>query len=326
MNNREIENRLKRAVNSAPIDLLSTLKSTDVEKLLSHDEYTRQSKSYRGIFAIAAVLFITIFSLNYYQRMLVDVYSMDINPSVSLGVRRNGKVKYFRANDDGYLLIRDLDLVGMEYENAILKIVSKVEEAGYFIEENNYILIENLDKDNLDRISKIITNSSKENILVLKRHTDNLESSGGLNNLKEEILEKYPNLDRSLIFNMSIRELINYLHENSIEVSEFVEVEGNYIPPKVEPVEEVIEEIIEEKSPEVVPPVVTPPVKVTPPAPTPPKVVPPVIRDDDDDNDDDYYEDDYNDNNYDNNDYDYYEYDDDNNDNNDDNNFEENNN
>lgn len=111
MKERDIKNRLKRAMDEAPINLLEDLMSAEVIKETIPDEFsgrrtfiTETSSSTNGkvlnfpklykTIALAASLVFALLGGNYfYQNMTIGELYLDINPSFLIEVKRNDKVK-----------------------------------------------------------------------------------------------------------------------------------------------------------------------------------------------------------------------------------------
>lgn len=80
-----------------------------------------------------------------------DTYiTMDINPSIELIVNRKDKVIYANAlNEDGEVLLAELDLVGMDVEDAIDLIIETATALGYIDPEaeETYVSVSAISKD-----------------------------------------------------------------------------------------------------------------------------------------------------------------------------------
>lgn len=303
MRDSEIRDRLKRAIDEAPIDMLDDLLNTYVEKMAEHDEITEQfprtytlpieekkvtkKKTNPSIFryvAMAASLAFMIFAgNNYYQNMLIGSLFLDVNPSIKLDVQRNDKVKDVVAlNDDGSLIMEDIKVKNMDVSEAVISILSAYEEAGYIISGEEVILLTSqLDGDIRDKvIAEILDHYVKKNItptLLTQDVDDDEDVLTGKSTLARHIIQNEIEADES-VYNMNLKEMVQYTVEHDIDLNKYADVYGDLT--KYEK-EEVIEEIVP-------PPVIEAPVEVAPPPPVhvpAPKPTPPPVYYDDDDSD-----------------------------------------
>lgn len=303
MRDSEIRDRLKRAIDEAPIDMLDDLLNTYVEKMAEHDEITEQfprtytlpieekkvtkKKTNPSIFryvAMAASLAFMIFAgNNYYQNMLIGSLFLDVNPSIRLDVQRNDKVKDVVAlNDDGSLIMEDIKVKNMDVSEAVISILSAYEEAGYIISGEEVILLTSqLDGDIRDKvIAEILDHYVKKNItptLLTQDVDDDEDILTGKSTLARHIIQNEIEADES-VYNMNLKEMVQYTVEHNIDLNKYADVYGDL---KKYEKEEVIEEIVP-------PPVIEAPVEVAPPPPVhvpAPKPTPPPVYYDDDDSD-----------------------------------------
>ena len=116
------------------------------------------------IFVILFLLAVVFGAIYYYEfNKIVAIVTMDINPSVSLGLNKMGKViKAEGINDDGKKLLEDNMLKGKSLEIAINNISDLVIDNGYFSNENNHILVNIEGEDIKEDVSKILTDEIKE--------------------------------------------------------------------------------------------------------------------------------------------------------------------
>lgn len=147
MNDREIEDRLKKIVDSAPVDLLDKIKAQSVPKMLRHDEITSQKKG-RSILkkiipmAAAAAVFIMAGTWQYQYRTPDSEIYMDINPSIELVTNRRNEVIDIRAgNEDGKELIRNLSFKGEDYMDVTEEILDLMILNGYLDETEGMMLL-----------------------------------------------------------------------------------------------------------------------------------------------------------------------------------------
>lgn len=91
------------------------------------------------------------------QTEAVTYIGLDINPAIELTVDEENKiVSVYGSNDDGkVLLYGEVDLVGMDVEAAIAKILSLAVELGY-IDENNQVVETNVVGENADALLGVV--------------------------------------------------------------------------------------------------------------------------------------------------------------------------
>jgi len=124
---KDLDNRLKNAFDSVHAD--EALKASARAYVREKTEKGRRKSSFRG-FRPAAVLvcMILVFFSGYFSRMYFEpvcVISIDINPSIELGVNTFDHVVSVEAfNEDGRELTEGLRLRFLNYEEAVERIVT----------------------------------------------------------------------------------------------------------------------------------------------------------------------------------------------------------
>lgn len=328
MREQEIKNRLKRAMDEAPINLLDDLLAAEVIKDTSPDGFSGR-KMYvdsepvkpKGIIlqfpkinvlktvALAAAIVFALLSGNtYYQNMTIGELYLDINPSFVVEVKRNEKVKEIRPlNYEAYDVLDGNYYNNANYEDALREILIKVEQKGYLLEDVNVLLVSSKERDNKEELSLVASQDiiahfegKREDVIVLRQNIDDRDDVvSGIENLLQAI-SNIDGIDLDTLHNMTLKELIIYLNTNDITLDKYVEVYGNTeILRESEPEPEIIE----------VPPTIeAPPPVIEPPADVTPEIVEEYYDDDYDwgdndwENDDDDDDDDWDDNNWDNDD------------------------
>lgn len=123
-------------------------------------------KSFKFVLSFI-VLFAAIFAIIGCTEVSAnDTYvTLDINPSVELIVNRRDKVIYANAlNEDGEVLLAELDLIGMDVEDAIDLIIQTATELGFIDPESEetYVSVSAISKDNA--IAERIREQIKEHV------------------------------------------------------------------------------------------------------------------------------------------------------------------
>ncbi len=149
---------------------------------------------------ILAVLVIGVFlATNFFGTKLNSVqtyYTVDINPSVCIGVDKNGVViEIVSQNDDAVNLIKNLDVKGESAELAIGKIIDTAKDAGYIKDTDKYVLVGHFGKENQEflRLQESLQKKYGDTVKLLivsgtledKKEADALAVSAGMLKLSE---------------------------------------------------------------------------------------------------------------------------------------------
>lgn len=312
MKQNEIEGRLKRAIDEAPIDLLEKLESMPVVKMIAHDEITAQEiepKSnswgrFRPMMAAAVLLLAVGVSWMWTQAEIAKIY-LDINPALSLSVNRMEKVKEVVAyNEEAKNLIDGLKLKGLKKDEALtllyerlpkdqrsilLSVESGSEKVVARETEESVAALRNLQAG--DNNSLVLTQRISPSETMLEGANKMQITPGKLELIKKMILAGSKK-ETEVLAKYSVSDLVRNAYEEGIEIADLVEVYGStesYKPvPKPVPVPIVL--------PKTEPPATEPPTTEAPKTETPrteaprtesPATQAPVYYDDDDDDDDD---------------------------------------
>ncbi len=126
------------------------------EDMVIHTEEENQSEQKKNtagklnrtkkirLFAMIALAFVLIasgiFAMTYHVSAAA-YYTVDINPSICIDVDKDNLViDVSYQNEDGKLLLENLDLKGLPIKDAIAQIISAAENAGY-VTEGKYVLV-----------------------------------------------------------------------------------------------------------------------------------------------------------------------------------------
>lgn len=311
MRDSEIQRRLKSALDQAPIDLLEDLKLTEVRKMDYHDRITEQfpqntksknnsksRSSWYKYLAIAASFLLVVFGSNFfYQNSTAGELYLDINPSFSIEVKINDRIKNIRPlNYEAYDVLEDKEYKNENYESVIISLIDAVKEKGYLVEDMNIVLVSSKEKNNKEKLSQVASEDivahfkdSPTNILVLRQSINEKDQVlTGLEKLLEKIAKKEKISDSKILYGLTLEQLMTYLYSNNINLEDYVEFYSNRENPIDLIPKEEVEEIKITPSPAPViqtetevPPI---PPQVEEVIPTPPvQPSPPVYENDDDD-------------------------------------------
>lgn len=148
MNNREIEERVKRAVEHSVPDvrqaILSQCNEVEGKVIGMNDNNVRKKTGWRKYAAMAAVLILLLGGVGVYsQNSAVDsIIELDVNPSIELSVNKKERVVEAKAlNDDAVAILEDMDLKGADLDVAVNALIGSMLKHGYLSELQNSILI-----------------------------------------------------------------------------------------------------------------------------------------------------------------------------------------
>ncbi len=154
MSSRQTEERIRRAFeNAAPNDLEHIMKRCreGKEKVIIMESTPRKRNGAlkRALAAAAALVMViaggAVYTANYGVRSVV---SLDVNPSIELGVSRGERVVSVEArNEDAAKVIGDMKLKGSDLDVAVNAIIGSMLREGYISEMANSILISVDDDD-----------------------------------------------------------------------------------------------------------------------------------------------------------------------------------
>ncbi|MFY9505722.1 MAG: PepSY domain-containing protein [Caldicoprobacterales bacterium] len=158
MHNKDIENKVKTAVQHSVPDILDSILSDceglEGEMLRMNTQTSKKSKNMswiKPLATIAAVFVLLFVGLTSYLNMAIDsIISFDINPSIELMVNRKEKVIRVKAlNEDGEKVIGNMNFKNTDLDIAVNALIGSMLTNGYIDDMQNSILIsvENSNKD-----------------------------------------------------------------------------------------------------------------------------------------------------------------------------------
>jgi hypothetical protein len=152
MTDREIESRLKSAVESCTPDVLAGVMS-GCEKSKGQVIKMTKTNKFRRFASIAAVLVLVlgISAVGLLQTTagaVASIVSLDVNPSIELKLNKDAEVIEAKAlNDDAEEILEGMKLKGTDVNTAANAIVGSLLKHGYIDELANSILVSVEDKD-----------------------------------------------------------------------------------------------------------------------------------------------------------------------------------
>jgi len=162
----ELKERTKQYLNE-------TLTQTQDGKIIRKESATMKNKNNIKSFTVkkvlipasaaAAVLLFTIGGYAYYKTP-VNFVSLDINPSVEIGLNTFDKVVSVEAaNEDGEALIEQTDVSNLSAQEAIEALVQEAEEQGYVSEDGSTVVAVTAESNNEEKAQEL-EEQSKEGV------------------------------------------------------------------------------------------------------------------------------------------------------------------
>lgn len=151
-------------------------------------EYKKQSLSqYKYIAACVIMLILVSLSSYAYYFTPVSYASVDINPSLQLGINRFDKVVSIQPlNDDAKALLETISIKNEDITQSVDKIIEASKEMGYLSEENNHVEVDIVTKNDklMDRVNNHMDNykeDPKYDFTVEQADNDDLKLAKDLN-------------------------------------------------------------------------------------------------------------------------------------------------
>lgn len=224
-----MEDKIKSAFDSIHADDTLKSKTEDYIYTKTNGYSGRKNTAQRRIAAAVACAVILLFGISGYSSYAVPVsaVSMDINPSVELGVNIYGRVVDVKGyNEDGIKLAQELDVKGLSYDDAVNAaldnsyVVSCLEEDN-LLEVTVSSAFENKTKVMEDCIASE-TDIPSENIYCLGNNEDakSAHSQGislGKYRAYLELSEINPDITVDDVKNLTMREIRDMINAESDE-------------------------------------------------------------------------------------------------------------
>ncbi|MDR7870761.1 MAG: PepSY domain-containing protein [Tissierellaceae bacterium] len=249
MREHEILNHIKNSIDEAPIDLLDSIKSQPITKMMEHDDITKQEEkrvSIKPLMSLAslAAVFLFVFLSLYSQFLKVDSYIyIDVNPSIEIKTNKHNQViELIAVNQDAIDIIKEIDYKRKDVYIVTEEIVNSYVNQQYLNENNDIILISVYNKDK-DKSKKqvedlnVAVNTHLEDVnLKPILLTQSLDKSSTI----EEYAKKYgisvgkmtfirnmiilnPELKTEELVNLSLFELIELANNEGINLEKVIE-------------------------------------------------------------------------------------------------------
>ncbi|MFP4457627.1 MAG: PepSY domain-containing protein [Clostridia bacterium] len=244
MRNKEINRRLNRAVNEAPINLLDDIKNQPIKKIHNHSHITRQEdkkkRSFKPIYALASIslVFIFIFVLLYQSSAIASQIYLDINPGIEISLNKSDKVVDIEADNMDERILNSLDYQGKDLYKVMGKLLDELKVNGYINKDKNAILLsiesQNVDKKRvqMEQLNELIHEYFIDNDLSLVLLRQEIQEDDEMNETNvskgkrtfvKNLVQLEPDLESEELMEMSLEELIKLSQEISLDLKSIVE-------------------------------------------------------------------------------------------------------
>lgn len=248
MNEKNINERIKRIVDDAPIDLLDQIKEKPVARMMRHDEITSQKKPKTLVEKLiplaAAAILLVMFGTWQHQYLAADteIY-MDINPSIEIVTNRKSQVIDIKAgNMEGEDLIENLSYKGKDYLEVTGELLDELILSGYLGEARELLLLSVYNKDmeketsQLSELDTYIHNYLRERGIDPVVLGQKIEKTNSIEDYAREygvslskmtfirnLMILHPDLQVEELVKMSIRDLLKLSRNLGIDLEGIIE-------------------------------------------------------------------------------------------------------
>jgi hypothetical protein len=181
-----------------------------------------------------------------YYKTPVSYLSLDINPSVELGVNAFNKVvKVEGYNDDGEKILTGIDVTGLSVEEAIKNLIASASDNGYISDDGSTVISFTSETDDSKIATKLETDSEtganealnengktaviyKDNVpLSLNEEANTLGITAGKLNIIRKLQETDPTVTVEQYKNESVKNILKTIQENNSKGNLKKEYEGD---------------------------------------------------------------------------------------------------
>ena len=163
MTEKELENRLKKAMENTTPDVLGRAKSSCRDLSVAPRKALNAKRTWRYIAAAAAAVFllaigtvIGTFINKAPDNKVFATVSIDVNPSLEIKINKEEKVlRVIPLNDDAKKVIGNMDFKGATMELTVNALIGSMYRLGYLNEEHRTVLV-SLDKEDAARAAYLL--------------------------------------------------------------------------------------------------------------------------------------------------------------------------
>lgn len=218
------------------------------------------SELYRMILVgAAAVLVIGVLSYYQYFIRITTTICLDVNPSVTLSLNRMGDVRRAEANNpEAETILTQVDVKGEKVSTAFEVMFRQLREQGYINETDNTVLlsVEGMNSAKaLGEMSGEVAGCLDQEVGGGSVFSQSVKVSDearelartcsitvGKAGLVLQIISEHSELDPSILANLSMSELVGYLHAQNIDLRDYADYSGVDLDEKWQKEEEEKEE------------------------------------------------------------------------------------
>lgn len=163
MTEKELENRLKKAVENTTPDVLDRVKSSCRNLSVAPRKALNAKRKWRYIAAAAAAVFLLVigtvmgtFINKAPDNKVFATVSIDVNPSLEIKINKEEKVlSVIPLNDDAKKVVGDMDFEGATMELTVNALIGSMYRLGYLNEEHRTVLV-SLDNDDAAKAAYLL--------------------------------------------------------------------------------------------------------------------------------------------------------------------------
>lgn len=222
-----LNNRIKDTFNNihAESELKEETKNFILNKTKNNKLYN--ISTYKKVIPVIICFIFVVIGFSGYKIYFTEasIISIDINPSLELNLNRFGKVISVKSyNDDGYNILKDIDIKYMDYRSAIEKIL-KTQSMSDYLSENEMLSIAVVGKNEqesrkiLDNIQNCVP--KQKNICCYAGNSDDVKEahSAGISVGKYraflELQEVNPDVTLDDIKELTMRQIRDMINKSS---------------------------------------------------------------------------------------------------------------
>lgn len=251
LSEKAVNHSLKSAVGSLSENRAEEILSRPAPKAKGNEWYLQKPrKKRRALYAVipaaaCIVLIIGIYAM-INARVSATVY-IDINPSIELRANVFDKVVSVKAdNSDGEKVLDGMNLVGCDLDVAANAVLGSTVKHGYLGKSKDVVLlsVESPDKEKAAKLSRDLSKSINDSLksslgsgTVLKQEVsedDELPTLAEKYNITvgkayliRQIVTLHPELKFDKLAKLSLRDMVNYLRQNKVSISEIIRFTGD---------------------------------------------------------------------------------------------------
>ena len=248
MKDKEILGKIKKTIDSAPIDILDDIKSQKQTKMISHDDITRQDtwsekiKKVMPYASVAVLFFLVILGWQFQTGTADSLIYLDVNPSIYFTSNKIDQVIELESDtQEGRKIIESIDFQGKSIDLVTEEVLDRMMEEEYLSENDDFILLsvhnknmekEDSERENLDSLIHTYLETKGIKAIVLGqnfRDRENMEKLAQKYKISEskmsfiqKLIDQEPNLQLNNLLELSLEELVKLSQEKDIDLNKII--------------------------------------------------------------------------------------------------------